>query len=76
MTLIGKTKLVNSAIFHNNFAHVFYVNLWRLTEGNMEKAYATIRATLKHYAQEEFSDDDLMCILGELNGGTEVEWAS
>jgi len=51
-------------------------SLWRQAEGNRDKAFFIIRATASHYGlkAEEIKDYHIDCALGELNGGTEVEW--
>lgn len=58
--------------------------LWRMSQGNLDKAREIVRSLVPHYTTNEFvlnaPDKDFNeafdIILGEINGGIEVEWLS
>lgn len=81
--MVGKMKTkqnlidkINRIVFYGDFQTHFYITLWRLTKGNREQAFKTIRRVMSAYKLPEVSDDDLDDILGELNNGVEIEWNS
>lgn len=66
-----KNKIVNRICGDGNGLKT----IWRISDGNKEKAYLFIRAIMKHY--NLFPDDlEIDNALADVNGGCEVEWNS
>jgi hypothetical protein len=67
--------VITKKVFWAGFEPYFSKSLWRMSNGSRSKAFEIIRDVAKHYAPDEvYTDFDLDCILGEMNGGIEVEW--
>lgn len=69
-----KENIIVKQVFWNGFEPYFTKSLWRMTEGSRSRAFDIIRKTAAHYTKEEYTDFELDCILGEMNGGYEIEW--